>query len=490
MKNNIIKTGLALTILMLFSTACDKTLDINQNPNRATSSTTALTLPVAQASVAYMINLDLGIMTGYLNQYWTQAFQAAQYQTYDNYTYNGGQTQTAWLHAYAWALEDLNFVRNQAIADGTANYEAIALILSAYVYQVNVDVWDKIPYSEALQGKEGNLQPSYDEGSVVYDGIIQDIDLALSKIDPGSITPGNDDFLFGGDMEAWVRFANTLKLRIYLRQSSARPNVAQAGIQQMYANGAQFMGSAEHAMVSYPGTAFNENPLWSGDVSPNGLGGVNINGSATIIDAFNNAGDPRVDFYFDAAVSGTLSGQQVGIEQGAGVLQGGNSPIGDNSVPSSINVVATTSPVYFITGFESILLQAEAVARGWGTGSTVALYDAGVQAAFDFTGNSAAAALLLAAGGAYEFPNGTVDVNVEAIARQKWLAMCGIQNVESWAETRRQGYFDFDQSVSGTGASLNGSLFPERALYPTTEISTNPNAEPNGNIGDKVWWNK
>ena len=484
------KTGFVMLVVLLFSTACDKTLDINQNPNRASSSTTAFTLPVAQASAAYMINLDLGIMTGYLNQYWTQAFQAAQYQTFDNYTYNGGQTQTAWLHAYAWALEDLNFVKNQAIEDGTPNYQAIAMILSAYIYQVVADVWDKVPYSEALQGKQGNLIPIYDDGTDVYDGIIQEIDLALAMIDPGAITPTTDDFFFGGDMEAWVRFANTLKLRIFLRQTKARPNIAQSGIQQMYANGDQFLGANEDVFVNYPGTAFNENPLWSGDISPNGLGGVNINGSATIIDAFNNAGDPRVDFYFDAAVSGAQSGLQVGITQGAGVLQGGNSPLGDNSVPSSINVVAATSPVYFMTGFESLLLQAEASARGWGTGSTSALYDVAVQAAFDFSGNSAAAAVLLAPGAAYEFPNGTVQENVDAIAWQKWLAMCGVQNVESWAETRRNDYFNFSQSVSGTGASLNGSQFPERALYPTTEISTNPNAEPNGNIGDKVWWNQ
>lgn len=490
MRKTHIKTGLIIIAALFISTACEKTLDINQNPNRASSSTTAFTLPVAQATAAYMINLDLGIMTGYLSQYWTQAFQAAQYQTFDNYTYNGGQTQTAWLHAYAWALEDLNFVKNQAIEAGTPNYEAIAMILSAYIYQVVVDVWNNAPYSDALQGKQGNLEPTYDNGSDVYDGIIQDIDLALTKIDPAGITPTADDFIFGGDMGAWTRFANTLKLRIYLRQSIARPGLAQAGIQQMYANGDLFLGANEDALVSYPGSAFNENPLWSGDVSPNGLGGVNINGSATIIGAFNDVGDPRVDFYFDPAVSGALSGLQAGITQGAGVLQGGNNPIGDNSVPSSVNVVAATSSVYFITGYESLLLQAEAVARGWGTGNSQTLYNAAVQAAFDFSGFPAAASVFLDPGGAYEYPNSTEQLNLEAIAWQKWLAMCGVQNVESWAETRRNNYFDFDQSVSGTGASLNGSMFPERALYPTTEISTNPNAEPNGNIGDKVWWNQ
>ena len=93
-------------------------------------------------------------------------------------------------------------------------------------------------------------------------------------------------------------------------------------------------------------------------------------------------------------------------------------------------------------------------------------------------------------GGKYEFPNGTMQENLDAMATQKWLAMCGVMNVEAWAEVRRFDYLNFNQSVAGTGASLNGSMFPMRALYPVSEISTNPNAEPNGNIGDKVWWNQ
>lgn len=482
------KTLLFMMGIGLITFSCDEVLDINQSPNAPSGSTTAFTLPVAQTTIAYMMNLDLGIMTGFLSQYWTQAYQASQYQVYDLYNYNGNQTATAWLHSYAWALEDLKYVEQKAIADGTPNYAAIAKILSAYTYQIIVDVWDKAPYTEALQGKDGNLNPVYDDGETIYNGIIQDIDEALGMINTSAsaITPGADDFLYGGDMDAWIRFANTLKLRIYLRQSEVRPDVAQTGIEALYADGAAFLVPGYDAFVPFPGGANNENPLYRGDISPNGLGGVNINGSATIIEEFVENGDPRVDFYFDPPSTGPFTGVQLGIPQGEGINQLGSAPITDNSVPSSTNVVAPDSPVYFMTAFESLFLQAEAVERGWGTGDSEALYNAAVAESFAFTGNAGAEVALLA--GAYAYPSGS-DERLEAIAKQKWLAMCGIMNVEAWAELRRFDYLDLEPSPTGSGASLNGSTFPQRSLYPTSEVSTNTNAESNANIGDPVWWN-
>uniref|UniRef100_UPI003B596550 SusD/RagB family nutrient-binding outer membrane lipoprotein n=1 Tax=Reichenbachiella sp. TaxID=2184521 RepID=UPI003B596550 len=465
------------------------------------SSTTAFTLPVAEASIAVMMNLDLGIMTGFLNQYWTQAFQASQYQVYDNYTYNGNQTSTAWLHGYAWALEDLKFVRDQANKDGTPNYEAVAIILSAYTYQMLVDVWDDVPFSEALQGKEGNLNPSYDNGQDVYDGLIIMIDEALGLIDlsPSAINPGSEDFLAGGDMNLWIKFANTLKLRIYMRQALARPSVAQAGIQQLETDGALFLEAGEDIMVPFPGGSNNENPLYRGDVSTLGLAGLNINASNTMINFFNAQGDPRIDFYFDAPTTGPSIGTHVGINQGDGVTQTGGTPISDTSVPSSTNIVAPTSSVYFINGFESLFLQAEAQERGWLSGSAATTYAEAVQEAFTFAGMPASAPAFTGVGGNYEYPTGGSQAErLEMIAIQKWIGLCGINNVESWAESRRNNYFNnvtgagsllsFSQSSAGTGASLNGSQFPLRALYPVSEISTNPNATPNGNIGDGVWW--
>ncbi len=484
--------------MFIVATSCEDGLDINTSPNNPGTSTTAFTLPTGQAGIAYAISLDLGIISGFETQYWTQAPQAGQYAAYDKYNYTGTATAAGWTNLYAFGLQDLNFVRTQALEDGTPNYAAIADFLTAYALQVATDMWGDVPAREALQGKNGNLTPVYDPSTDVYDYLIEIIDRGLSNVDTRltAITPAADDLILGGDMKAWIRFANTLKLKIYLRQSSSRPSVAQSGIQGLYSSGASFVGGSENIGLAYAGTSGNENPYYSGDLSANSiLRGVNVVASNSVLDRLNGVGDTRVDYFYNTPANG---GGHVGLPQGEGTNQGSplSGPIGNFSNPGT-GPAGPASPVQFITGYESLFLQAEAVARGWGSGSAKALYDAGVQAAFDFAG-AGSAANFLGTGDEYEFGQGnntgvttgtSQELQLADIHYQKWIAMNGSQNVEAWAEFRRTNIpADLPISIGGTGASIGSSRFPQRALYPTAEVSNNPNTPPVGNIGDPVFW--
>lgn len=250
------------------------------------------------------------------------------------------------------------------------------------------------------------------------------------------------------------------------------------------------LGAGDDAFVPFPGTSsFDGNPLWSGDQSNNGLGAVNINGSNSIISVFNLNSDPRVNFFFDPATDGPSVGAQIGLLQGIGANAAGSDPITYNSIPSTANLIGSASPVWLMTGFESLFLQAEVAARGIVAGDAKALYDEAVAASFSFTGFGGQSGSFTGAGGPYEYPaSATLSDNIKAIANQKWLALCGVNNVEGWTELRRFDWPDLEQSVAGTGASLNGSEFPRRAIYPPSEVSTNPNTPPVANIGDPVWW--
>lgn len=282
-----------------------------------------------------------------------------------------------------------------------------------------------------------------------------------------------------GDMELWRKFGNTLKLRMYMRQSEARPSVAQSGIEELVNSGAEFFSVGENVAIAYPGTTGNQNPLHSGDVTANpGLGDVNISGSASVIQRMLDAGDPRVDFYYDPSVT---TGNQVGIIQGEGVEEDGDDTRDDFSTPSAVNVAGPSTPVYFMTGHESLFLQAEAVARGWISGDARTAYDEAMQAAFVFAGGHDPSSLI-ADGGAYAYQG------LESIHLQKWLSMAGTQCVEGWAEWRRTDVPQLEQSVEGTAANLGGSKFPRRAFYPVVEQANNPNTPPNTNIGNPVWW--
>jgi hypothetical protein len=475
--NKLFVLTLLFTVIGMVS--CDEALDINESPNNPASSTPALTLPSGMLYSGQTVGLDFALVSGFIAQYWTQSPQAGQYEVYDRYNYNGNSTSAGWQNSWYGAMADLKFVKEQGVEDGLNNHAAIATLLLAYQYQVLVDLFDQVPFDEALNGDEGVLQAGYQSGEEVYDRIIDLIDEGLDLIVPGGVAPGAEDLMLQGDMEMWEKFGNTLKLRVYMRQSEARPSVAQAGIQELESSGAVFLGSGENVAIAYPGTNGNQNPLYSGDVSANpGLGDVNISGSASVINPMLDVGDPRIDFYYDPAVN---SGNHVPIIQGEGVEEDGSEERDDFSTPDAVNVAGPSTPVYYITGHESLFLQAEAKARGWMSGDAKAAYDAAMEAAFLFAGGQDASSFI-ADGGAYAYDG------LESIHFQKWLSMAGTQCVEGWAEWRRTDTPVLEQSTEGTAANLNGSQFPRRAFYPVVELSNNPNTPANTNIGDPVWW--
>ena len=476
MKNKILLT-LAFISLGLFS--CSDSLDINESPNNPSASTPALTLPAAQLYSGQTMGIDFALVSGFLAQYWTQSPQAGQYEPYDRYQYNGNHTSAGWQSSWYGALADYKFIKEQGVEDGLSNHAAIATLLMAHQYQVLVDLFDQVPFDEALTGGEGVLQPAYQTGDVVYDRIITLIDEGLSLIVNGGIVPGAEDLMLSGDMDTWRKFGNTLKLRVFMRQSEARPAIAEAGIRALEQAGVQFLAEGEDVFISYPGTTGNQNPLYSGDVTTApGLGDVNISGSASVMQRMIDAGDPRVDFYYDPAVN---TGFHAPIIQGEGVEEDGTDERDDFSTPSAINVSGPTTPVYFMTGHEGLFLVAEAINRGWMSGDAKSAYDRAVAAAFLFAGGLDASPLI-AAGGAYEY------TGLASIHTQKWMSMAGTQCVEGWAEWRRTDTPTLEQSLEGTAASLNGSKFPRRAFYPVQELNNNRNAPANTNIGSPVWW--
>lgn len=476
---SINKYILTLFVVAFSLVSCDDVLDINEDPNNPAESTAQLTLPAAMLYSGQTVGLDFALVSGFIVQYWTQSPEAGQYEAYDRYNYNGSQTATGWQNTWYGAMSDYQFVKEKGIEDGLLNHAAIAALLQAYQFQVTVDLFGDIPFDEALQGEDGNLQPAYESAEVVYDKMIALVDEGLSMIVDGGIAPGNEDLMLGGDMNTWRKFGNSLKLRMYMRQSEVRPDVAEAGIKAMEAAGVEFLAEGEDVFISYPGSTGNENPLYSGDVSQNpGLGNVNISGSASVIDRMLGAADPRVDFYYDPSVN---TGFQVGIVQGDGVEEELGEVRDDFSTPSMANVTGASTPVYFMTGHESLFLIAEAVARGWMSGDAKSAYDRAMRAAFDFAGGHNAESFI-ASGGAYEYSG------LSSIHFQKWLSMAGTQCVEGWAEWRRTDTPQLEQSSEGMAASLNGSKFPRRAFYPVVELTNNPNTPANTNIGDPLWW--
>lgn len=469
-RNKIYQSIFLVNLLLVFS--CSDLLDINTDPNNASSSTPALTLPPAQVSLATNLEAIYNIHGNILANYWTQGPTTTQYSGIEQYNITTNTYSGTWAALYSGTLTDLEFVKKTARSNNMDNYAAIAQLLQVYTFQILVDLYDKIPYSEALKGKSGELTPKFDDGDEVYDDLIVKIDEALTWIDLSSsaVRPGQEELIYRGDMRRWIKFANTLKLKIYIRQAFARPEVAEAGIEAMYLAGTEFLAPGEEARVSFSDATGSNNPLFQelDRTTPQ-----NVVASLTSTDTLRSSGDARLDKLYDRSPN---TGEYDGLEQGVGTADGGL--YNDYARPDSTIIFTRSAPVYLMTGYESLFLQAEAVQRGWGTGTAKTVYDNAVLASFGFWGVNGAS--MIAPGGAYEFDN-----TLQIIYYQKWIAFNGKQGFEGWTEWRRTGIPVLE--VSAQGIPLTNE-FPLRLIWPINETSSNPNAPDLAPVDAPVWW--
>ena len=485
--------------------SCDKTLDINTDPTRPSTVTTDLVLPAGTGNVAYVMGGNFNIIGNFFAQHWTENLVASQYKDYDRYRIYQSTNDRDYQTLFAGGLKNLRYVMDHAKGD-SSNYAAIAGLESAYTFQVLTDAFDKVPFTEALQGAN-NTQPKFDEGPVVYDGIIAMINQSVAKINADGVNVGQQDIVFGGNMDQWRRFANTLKLKIFLRQVyvPSRQAAAQDSIRAMYTREAAFLGATENAQVGvFSSNPQNGNPLYLAEVFNSSGIKNNIIASQTIIGYLEDTNDPRIDYFFDKPTAAGLT-SHVGTLQGQAIV-GGTDDISKKSTPSKSKIDAPSSPVIFISGAESLFLQAEASLRGLGAaGNAKSLYNAAITASFARLGVPQTTTVTtpgtppvttvthvldnFLASPDVDFNNTPSDeAKLERIITQKWVSMSGTEGFEMWTELRRTKYPSF---VSGTAYSdLPGKTFAKRLIYPISETSRNANAPQVELAYVPVWWDK
>jgi hypothetical protein len=492
MKSNKIAT-IFLGAGLLAATSCKKNfLDVNVDPNNPTTASVDLVLPTALVYAAYDFGNPYQIVGGFWAQYWTQGPTGNQFSNYDQYSINSGDFDRQWINVYAGPLNDFRYIIEEGQKTGNNNYAAIGKIMQAYLFQYVTDMQGDVPFAEALQGA-ANLNPKFDTQQEIYDGLITLVDEGLALLDENSAThPGTDDLFYHGDMHLWKKFANTLKLKIFLRQAYVRSAVAQAGVEALYANNAEFIDFHETAEVQFTTATFNQHPLFA---HINSVGEFNILASQTALNYMLGLNDPRVDVFYRKATAGAGAGTHVGIVQGMGRILPNPATLDDRqfskpgpAVGGAPNTggAGGAAPVIFISEAESYFLQAEAVARGWGAGNAEQLYNDAIELSFLQWGFTSAQFNTYKAQAGVVFPAaGTAEQKLKAIITQKWVSMCGTQNIESWTEWRRTGYPDIF-TVSAT--TIIGNKFPTRLLLPDSEVTSNPNTPAQKTVTDKMWW--
>lgn len=481
MKKNIIKV---IAILTLSSFGCSKITDINVSPNNPplATATPQILFPSAVASSTARIGGELNIIGGIWSQYYTQSAAANQFRTIDAYNLTNSDFNGDYNELMAGALSDYQLAISQAKAQGLFNYVLMATVMKAYTYGVLVDLYDQVPYKEALLG-QANTQPVFDKGHDVYVGLIAEIDAALAQnynVDLGP-TDAPTDFIFGGSMSKWAQFANTLKLKMYLRMVNAAPAEAQAGVTKLFTSPNFLTSNA--AITNFVNTANKDNPFYEYNIRSLNTT-TNLRASKTLVGYLTANSDPRISVIFGTATPTAM-------------IQGDYNTSSSSNLAATSPVQKATDPVEFISAAESYFLQAEAVVRYGVAGNAQTLYQQGITASFTDMGLTAAQATTYynQAGILY---TGAAD-KIAAIIMQKWVSFAyGTHTLEGFFDQQRTGIPTTTTATTGTPGqwtySVNGvtpnKAFPKRLIYPKSEKDRNKNTPAEVPIYTNVWWGK
>jgi hypothetical protein len=506
--NNKLFLKLMLVVVTL-TTSCTKYLDVNNDPNRVTDANITPELIFTQAEVAVGARQASGNFRfvnhwiGYVSANGTFAPQ----QNEISYNIDFSFCDPIFVN-HMNVLFDLYQAKTKALASGDLPLAGASMVLSAKLFQELVDLYGNIPYSQAFQ-VDKYPTPAYDKAQDIYNDLQLKLDSAIGLLGE-TVTNNfkNADVIAHGNTTLWIKFANTMKLRLLIRQSEVsgfNPSAEIAKIQ----TGGGVLGAGETISVN-PGyvndvnkqNAFYANFGWS----PTGtISTSSDNANNYIVTLMGNDADPRLKrFFYPVGFSGnTYKGAVYGADitgtpPSSGLSYFGPGIVGTINGANQGDGSGAAQDQWIMTSFESMFLYAEAVARGWIAGTDSVAYKAAVTESFNWLGvpnaDSAAASYMANNADANYIPaniGSTPLSKATFIAYQKYLALPMIDPLEAYADLRRLNMLKNTSYISQFSGRLSNTL-PVRLLYPQSEYTTNAtNVNAEGTIDQfttKLFW--
>lgn len=429
----------------------------------------------------------------------------------DRYVQVGRWADLAWGSFYGQAAPQIKLVEDLSEANGNAVGNAMAKILRVHSYQRITDYWGPVPYS-AFGNQE--LAVPYDTQESMYADFFTTLDEAVSQLGGGGSSYAGSDRMYGGDATKWLKFANSLRLRMALRIKYVDPGKAKTEAEKAVAAGV-ILDNADNAFISVDDT--NRNPLET--ITDWG----EFRMSATMESILEGYNDPRISEYFAPALDGDSDGDGSPYE---GLLNGQTKVSLETSKNAGHSDLATTfidvakgginPPIELMNAAELFFLRAEGALEGWAMGGTAqSLYEDGIRASMtqktgaDGAGIDAYIASVTTpvefepgAGAVTDIPvafGADPETQLEQIITQKWLAIYP-NGWEAWAELRRTGYPKQYARIESENPDVGVSEIMRRMVYVQSEFDTNGEAVntaislPEMSGGDKnstkVWWDK
>ncbi len=441
-----------IALATLWSCQTDEAYErLNRDPKNPTQVRADFLFTSATVSLGDQMaspNVNLNIFR-FIAQYLT----ATTYLDEPNYDLNNRNIpQNHWTILYRnviFNLQDAKAIvmENAELSEGAKRARIGQIeVIEVYAWHVLVDSFGDIPYTEALDADIS--LPKYDDDAAIYDDLLNRLSAVIADLEAGQGFTGAD-VIYGGDMDAWVKFANSLRLRLAMRISDVDAAKSKTHANAAIAGGV-FTSNDDNALIEYQSSPPNTNPLWSDLVQSGRSDYVAAN---TIVDIMNDLGDPRRDEYFRQNL-------------GAGVYEGGIYG-GSNSFPLYSHAGDAfhdpTHPGILLDWSEVEFNLAEAAKIGGYNTPMDAKghYEEGIRASILYWGGTEAevTAYLAKAGVAY-------DGSEEQLGTQFWIAMYD-NPFQGWAVWRK-----FDAPTFNLPED-SGNPVPLRYTYPVNEQNLN-----------------
>ncbi len=448
MKKSRLYQIILLSVVIIALGSCRKNYitDANNYENGTQTVTPSVLLSTVEGSLAYSQGGDLSRFTSLFTQQTLGASRQAE--AYYTYVLTSQDADGLWTNLYTSVLMNNDSLIALSERKHYAAYGGVARIMKAYTFQVMVDCWGDLPFSQALQGLT-YPKPKYDSASQVYNAILTLCNTAidsLSSSNPGALIPSDEDFIYNGDLNKWIMFAHAIKARVYMHQSKGNATMAQHALDEIALS---FTSNADGAVYPFlGGTETSANPWYQFNQQRTD---INFSTSTLLQNMLAN-GDPRTFVYADTSNAETLG-----------------TYYGD-----------MTGTVEFITYEELQFMKAEAtLATGGTTVDAETAYQEGITASMTKLGVDAGdMATYIGTYGTLSTSNDTAKTQ---IVSEAFTAL--YLNPEAWTLWRRTGIPSL--------TPIKGTTVPRRFMYPQTEYSYNASNTPTSTLfAPKVFWDK
>lgn len=483
-----IKYIIASLLVVLFVGSCTEGWeDLNSDPNNPVDVPAMNILTYVER---YSCNFLYDITEAEYSASFAHHTGKIQYIDESRYEFREGHINGDW-NSHMYAQLDIKKIIEKAQEAGNTNLEAIAMTMSAFLWQKMTDTWGAVPFTEGAQGEDGIIQPQYDSQETVYNGLLTMLEDANTKFAANTGIVTDADILLGGDIAWWRKFANSLHLRVAIRMSDVDETAASAEISKILDDPATYPileSNADMVALKWDGSAWRE--PWMA----NSTGRDDHAIAKTIVDFMLDLNDPRLPEYAHPAAS---DGQYRGVVVGIAEANEGDFQLNEISRIGERYRDDPTGLSYMMRYAEVEFLKAEAYERGLATGDAQAAYEAGITAAMEEHGVAAAdiTAYMANADVAWDDNTGTLGyTNLQKIYFQKWFSLFK-QGHEAWAETRRT---DVPQLPHAPGSPYLGNGYdrpPFRWPYPSNESTYNEDVVNQWNTGivdffwgEQMWW--